>query len=250
MLQIIWKEDAERILTGKDPSLHCEIKGNKVYVHDVKFDCYLPEVIERVVFERCVFNSVSLAETTNIETCTFDSCNLDEACLTYVNMKYNFFNKSSLVGAEFDGTNLKGSIFELCDMNNVYFEKINLTSVRFIRCLNMDTLRLRRAIGNSYEIASIQMYPFNVVFNGDMIQIGCQMRTREQWEKMTDEEIWRMSTRIKEWRQTKGSIFALHDFYKTKTADEIEWSRIEAGSEDELWLLSVMDEIRKLDKDS
>lgn len=250
MLVINDKYDATQILTGVDPSLHCEIKGNKVCVYDVKFDCYMPEVIERVIFERCIFNSVSLDETTDIESCTFDRCNLDEAGLTYVNMKYNFFDKSSLVGVEFDGTNLKGSIFELCDMNNVDFEKINLTSVRFIRCLNMDTLRLRRAIGNTYEIASIQMYPFNVVFNGDMIQIGCKMRTREQWEKMTDEEIWRMSTRIKEWRQTKGSIFTLHDFYKTKTADEIERARVEVGSVSETWLMNVMEEVRKLDKDS
>ena len=64
---------------------------------------------------------------------------------------------------------------------------------------NLSYADLSSAIGNMKHIKSLQTETYYITYTSNVIQIGCQRHTIEEWKNFDDETIRKMDSKALEW---------------------------------------------------
>lgn len=138
----------------------------------------------------------------DLKDSNLSGANLEGACLKGANLGGVNPNTANLGGANLGGANLEGADLKGADIKYFNFEGANLEGA------NLQGANLRYCTGNGREIKNLTGYKWAVVFTKDVLAIGCQQYTQEQWEAFTDEEINEMDKEaLKWWKKHKDFIF-------------------------------------------
>ena len=112
--------------------------------------------------------------------------NLNSANLSYTELRGSDLTGANLGGAYLNGTHLNGT--------------------------NISDVNLRQVTGNSEKIRTIRLKDWSVVITKDLIAIGCQQHSPDQWNNFTDSKIQSMSPIALEfWKEWKEFIFKVHN---------------------------------------
>ena len=116
----------------------------------------------------------------NLSDANLRGANLNYANLIYANLSYADLSDADLRGANLIGANLRGA---------------NLIGANLSYC-----------IGNNVEIKSLQIGTYLISYYKNILNIGCQSHTIEQWEAFTDEAINSMDYGALEWWKLNKDI--------------------------------------------
>lgn len=79
-----------------------------------------------------------------------------------------------------------------------------------LRRANLRRVDLSDAVGNMFEVKSMQFDRWQIVFTSDVMAIGCQQHSLSAWWNFTDEEISRMDhLALGWWGEWKSTIMAI-----------------------------------------
>lgn len=93
------------------------------------------------------------------------------------------------------------------DLSGVDLSGVDLTGAD-LRETNLTGANLWDIIGNGREIKSMQIERYSVVYTSDILQIGCERHTVEEWRDFTDQEIDKMDSETLDWwKKWKEWIF-------------------------------------------
>jgi len=74
---------------------------------------------------------------------------------------------------------------------------------------------MRGAVGNMEDVKSMQLEKYMIAFTSDILCIGCQQHTIEEWASFTDEKISQMDDGALEWwKKWKDFIFTAIEMTK------------------------------------
>ena len=90
------------------------------------------------------------------------------------------------------------------DLHSANLHSANLSGA------DLSSANLRRVIGNMVEICSFQIDTYAVVFTKNILAIGCQQHSIDDWKTFSDEQISKMDCKaIDFWLKYKDVIFKL-----------------------------------------
>ena len=119
---------------------------------------------------------------------------LQEANLQEANLRGAY-----LRGADLQGANLRGADLRGANLQGAYLQGANL------RWAN-----LRGALGNMLQVKSMQIETYPITYTKDVLQIGCERRTFEEWLNFSYDEINYMDRGALEfWHKWKDTIFKI-----------------------------------------
>ena len=124
--------------------------------------------------------------------------NLSGSDLSESNLRGSNLRWSNLSGSDLSGSNLSGSDLRRSDL----------------RGSDLSNIKLFDTIGNNKEIKTLQLggYVVNYVQSTNIIQIGCENHTVEEWKNFSDDEISQMDIGALEWwNKWKDFIFHFID---------------------------------------
>ena len=96
-----------------------------------------------------------------------------EADLRWANLE-----GADLTGANLEGANLTGANLEGADLENVH---------------------LWNCIGNMEEVKSLQLDRYCITYTSEVLQIGCEKHTIQEWKEFDEEHINRMDIEAYVW---------------------------------------------------
>ena len=131
--------------------------------------------------------------------------NLEGADLRGVNLE-----GADLTGVNLEGAYLIGVNFTRADLTGVNFTSADLTEA------NLKGVRLWNCTGNNKEIKNIDIFQeYLVAYTKDILQIGCEGHSIEEWKGFSDEEILIMDDQdgLDFWDDNKYCIFNLLEKY-------------------------------------
>ena len=106
--------------------------------------------------------------------------------------------------ADLKGANLKGANLSYADLSYANLSYANL------RGANLNCADLRYCIGNGKEIKSLQIGTYLISYTKDILNIGCQSYTLDEWKAFSDEKIKIMDGgALKWWKLNKHIIIEL-----------------------------------------
>ena len=80
----------------------------------------------------------------------------------------------------------------------------------YLRNAKLRGADLRWAIGNGNGIKSMQFDKYMVTYTSQVMAIGCEQHTIEEWRNFSDDEIQKMNDKVMEWwRKYKNALFNL-----------------------------------------
>ena len=130
--------------------------------------------------------------------------NLGEANLKGTNLKGANLEGANLYKASLEGANLYQA--NLCKANlcKANLEGANLEWAN-LEGANLKGANLKYCIGNNKEIKTLQLGTYRVALTKDVMAIGCQQHSIEQWMSFTDEkiEIMHANKSLPWWRENK-----------------------------------------------
>jgi hypothetical protein len=132
--------------------------------------------------------------------------------------------RANLIGANLRGTDLRCANLSSAILSAANLRDANLSGAD-LRCANLIDADLTGAdlrdanlsgcIGNSLEIKTIQCKYWTVTYTKDVIQIGCENHSIEEWFNFTDDEIAAMDVNaLTFWSKYK-------DVIRTMAIDEV-----------------------------
>ena len=95
---------------------------------------------------------------------------------------------ADLSGADLSGANLRSADLSGADLR--YADLIGA---------DLSGANLRYCIGNSKEVKSLQIGTYLISYTKDILNIGCQSHTLDEWKNFTDAEIEFMDTKALAW---------------------------------------------------
>ena len=128
--------------------------------------------------------------------------NLRYSDLQYSDLQYSDLRYSDLQGADLRFSTLQYSNLRYSDLQGATLQYSNLQDS------NLQGASLFCSIGNGIEIITIVMEKYHVCMTKDIIQIGCENRTKEEWKSLSDKEIDELDTgALVWWNKYKDFIF-------------------------------------------
>ena len=119
---------------------------------------------------------------------------------------------ADLTEADLRGTNLRGADLKNADLKNADLKNADLINA-YLRGANLRGADLKNA-DLSYLIAdmnifhSMQLDTYHIVFDKEILAIGCQQHTIAEWKNFTDDEISEMDDNALIWlKKWKTFIF-------------------------------------------
>lgn len=120
------------------------------------------------------------------------------------------FLGKTLSGLRFDesGTSLERANFGWAYLDNVHFKNISLKDAYFegsnlsrttFKGVDLSECDLRDCTGNNRQIKTIQAGKYIVNYTTEVIQIGCENHSIEDWFSFSDEKIARMDDGALDW---------------------------------------------------
>ena len=118
-----------------------------------------------------------------------------DAYLRYANLSNANLSNANLTGADLRYVNLTGA---------------NLTGAD-LRYVNLTGADLRRSVGNSTQIKTMQTSQYVVTCTKDTIAIGCQQHSVKEWEEFSDSQIITMDGvhALEWWNKYKDIVITL-----------------------------------------
>ena len=160
-------------------------------------------------------------EKANLRYADLSGADLRYATLSFANLSY-----ANLIGADLRYADLSGADLSYADLSNVDLRNANLSNVD-LRNANLSNANLRYAnlryanlsnanlsnvalwgcVGNGYEVKSLQIEEYPVVYTSDVLQIGCKRFPIEKWFSFSDQEINNLADDALElWKEHKAFI--------------------------------------------
>ena len=109
--------------------------------------------------------------------------NLSDANLRYADLRYADLSDANLSDANLSDANLSDANLRYADLYGA-----SLNNIRFNYC-----------IGNQQEIQSMQLPRYKISWNNEILNIGCETHTIQEWKDFDDETISRMDDGALEW---------------------------------------------------
>ncbi len=157
----------------------------------------------------------------NLRYANLRYANLGGADLSGANLRGANLRGANLGGANLRGANLRGANLGGADLGGANLSGADLGGANLIDA-NLSGANLRGATGNNREIFTLQTgkYIVNFVKSTDVIHIGCQNHTLQEWENFTDDEIQEMDDgALKFWSVWKPTIFSWINAIKIQNKD-------------------------------
>ena len=135
--------------------------------------------------------------------------NLTGANLSWVNLSWVNLSWVNLTGADLSWANLRGADLTSIDLANANLTGANMTSVNLTNA-NLTNANLYRVCGSNHRIKSISIGGrYFIAYTHDVIQIGCEQHTHEEWRNFTKKEILKMDGKeaLKWWKKHKKWLF-------------------------------------------
>jgi len=130
--------------------------------------------------------------------------NMSYADMSYANMSY-----ANMRGADMSYADMRGADMSYADMRGANMSYANMSGA------NMRGADMRGAVGNMEEVKSMQLEKYMIAFTSDILCIGCQQHTIEEWASFTDEKISQMDHGALEWwKKWKDFIFSAIEMTK------------------------------------
>ena len=104
-----------------------------------------------------------------------------------------FFWVADLGGANLRGANLEGADLQGADLRSADLRGANLQGA------NLQGADFNYCIGNMREIKSLQLDTWMISFSKDILNIGCETHTIDEWFNFTDKEIDSMGNNALSW---------------------------------------------------
>jgi len=124
-----------------------------------------------------------------VEGATKEEISFYRADMRYANMR-----GANMRGADMSGANMSGANMRYADMSGADMSGV---------------------VGNSKELKSMQLEKYMIVFTSDILCIGCQQHTIEEWASFTDKKISKMDDGALEWwNKWKDFIFTAIEMTK------------------------------------
>jgi len=130
--------------------------------------------------------------------------NLSDANLRGAYLYCANLSGANLSGASLSGANLRGANLSNANLRGASLSNANLSGA-YLYCAN-----LRNASGNMRQIKTISLETYHVTYTKDIIQIGCENHSIEEWRLFSDERIIKMDGKraLSFWRKHKDFIFS------------------------------------------
>ena len=113
--------------------------------------------------------------------------------------------RANLEGVNLEGANLYGADLRRADLEGVNLEGVNLEGVNLygadLEGANLEGANLWSTVGNMKEIKSLQLETYPITYTKEVMQIGCQCHSIEEWFNFSDEKISEMDRGALEWWQ-------------------------------------------------
>jgi len=123
------------------------------------------------------------------------------AVLTATNLKNANLKGVDLIGSDLENANLSGANLTSADLKNANLKGTDLTGT------NITDIWMIYCIGDGEIIKNIPYLRWKIVYTKDVMAIGCEQHTIDQWKRFTDDEIDNMSERaLKFWKKHKSQI--------------------------------------------
>ena len=133
-----------------------------------------------------------------------ENLNIIDLCVKY---KKNL-SRANLSSANLRGANLRGADLSRADLSDANLSDADLSGAN-LSSANLSSANLFGAIGNKEQIKSIQIEKYNICYTVDILQIGCERHTVNEWKSYTDEDIRKMDGNdgLHWWEKWKDWIF-------------------------------------------
>ena len=163
----------------------------------------------------------------NGERANLSYANLSYADLRSANLRYADLSCADLSSADFRYANLRYADLSCANLRYADFRSADLSSAD-LSCANLRDLGLWGVVGNMGVIRSIQLETYAISYTFEMLQIGCERHSIEEWRGFDDQRIIEMDGKeaLKFWRKWKGIIMQLIEMspadkweYKAETKD-------------------------------
>ncbi|UML83073.1 pentapeptide repeat-containing protein (plasmid) [Leptospira interrogans] len=142
--------------------------------------------------------------------------NLRDVDLRGVNLSGVNLRDADLRGVNLSGVNLRGANLSDVNLSGVDLRGVNLSGVNLrdvdlsgadLSGANLSGVNLSGAQGNSHNIKTIQTDHWTVVYSNNLMYIGCESHSFDQWWNFSDDEIDNMSQNALEfWRKWKDVL--------------------------------------------
>lgn len=163
--------------------------------------------------ERANLNGVDLSNVdlrcvnlrnANLSGANLSGANLRDATLSNTNLRYANLRYANLWCANLRDANLCDA--NLCDAD---LSDADLSNAD-LRGADLWGADLSGTIGNMKQIKSLQIDEYPIVYTSDIIQIGCENHTIEEWKSFDDEKISKMDKGALEWwSKRKETLFKI-----------------------------------------
>ena len=129
----------------------------------------------------------------NLRQCELYDSDLTDSDLTGANLSFCFLFRSNLAGA-----NLRQ-----CELYNSDLTGANLTGADLSGCSLWET------IGNDREIKTVKDFRYHINYTAEVLQIGCERHTIDEWYNFSDDTIHEMHEvfALDFWKENKDKIF-------------------------------------------
>jgi len=125
------------------------------------------------------------------------------------NMSGADMRDADMSGADMRDANMSGADMSGADMRCADMSGADMSGAD-MRCADMSG-----AVGNMEEVKSMQLEKYMIVFTSDILCIGCQQHTIEEWFEFTDDCISQMDRGALEWwKKWKDFIFTAIELTK------------------------------------
>jgi hypothetical protein len=138
-------------------------------------------------------------ERANMRGANMVRANMERANMERANMVRANMERAYMRGANMERANMRGANMRGANMERAYMRGANITNTKL-----WDT------IGNGKEIKTIQTEKYTINLTKDIIQIGCENHTIDEWFKFTDQEISAMDFGALEWWNKWKGVISSH----------------------------------------
>jgi len=122
--------------------------------------------------------------------------NLEKADLRIADLRLADLRLADLRGANLYGANLEKADLRIADLRlaDLRIADLRLADLRLadLRGANLRGANLRGVIHSLKRLKSIFGFEYPIAIIDDVIEVGCQTHTYEQWKSFTQEEIYKM----------------------------------------------------------
>ena len=126
-------------------------------------------------------------------------------------------NSANLKGANLTGLDLQGALLKGANLTYVNLREVNLRKANLTYALltgailtgvNLEGAYLMGCTGNDKEIRNINGLHYPITYTKDILQIGCEKHTPQEWYGFTDDIIDEMDVNALDfWARHKERIF-------------------------------------------